>query len=163
MNTLTTAVIRDAHPSELGQLAKLWFDGWREAHAQIVPAELVPFRTLQSFDERLRRAKNGPRVAAVSGNPVGFYLLKGTELYQFYISSTARGSGIAAIMMGDAEAALRMSGVHTAWLACAVGNNRAARFYEKCGWSRAGKVTDDVEIPGGTFPLEVWRYEKSLP
>lgn len=162
MNTLTPAVIRDAQPTELGLLATLWFVGWQDAHARIVPPELVPFRTLQSFDERLRRATNGARVAAVSGKPVGFYLLKGTELYQFYISSAARGSGIAAIMMGDAEVRLRMRGVHTAWLACAVGNNRAARFYEKCGWSRTGKVTDEVEIPGGTFPLEVWRYEKSL-
>jgi hypothetical protein len=23
-------------------------------------------------------------------------------------------------------------------------------------------VTDHVEIPGGTFALDVWRYEKSL-
>ena len=104
MNTLAPAVMRDARPSELGQLAKLWFDGWQDAHARIVPAELVPFRSLQSFDERLRRAKDGPRVAIVAGNPVGFYLLKGTELYQFYVSSTARGRGIAAIMMCDAEA-----------------------------------------------------------
>jgi hypothetical protein len=94
---LTPAVIRDARPLELGQLARLWFVGWQDAHARIVSAELIPFRTLQNFDERLRRASNGLRVAAVSGKPIGFYLLKGAELYQFYISSAARGSGIAAI------------------------------------------------------------------
>jgi RimJ/RimL family protein N-acetyltransferase len=64
--------------------------------------------------------------------------------------------------MADAEALLLERDVHTAWLACAIGNDRAARFYEKCGWLRTGMVNDDVEVPGGTFALEVWRYEKSL-
>jgi GNAT superfamily N-acetyltransferase len=98
----------------------------------------------------------------VVGAPAGFYFLKGAELYQFYVSSDARGSGIAAVLMADAEARLRERDVHTTWLACAIGNHRAARFYEKCGWSRTGTVTDQVEVPGGTFALEVWRYEKSL-
>jgi hypothetical protein len=62
----------------------------------------------------------------------------------------------------DAEARLRENGVRTAWLACAIGNARAARFYEKRGWVRVGTVTDQLEIPGGTLALEVWRYEKSL-
>jgi GNAT superfamily N-acetyltransferase len=156
------ANIRDANVSEIGQLAKMWFDGWQDAHARIVPVELARLRTLQSFEERLRAASTGVRVAEVVGAPVGFYLLKGAELYQFYVSSNAQGSGIAAVLMADAEAGLGKRGVHTAWLACAIGNDRAARFYEKCGWLRTGTVTDDVEVPGGTFALEVWRYEKSL-
>jgi GNAT superfamily N-acetyltransferase len=143
------------------QLAKLWFDGWQDAHARIVPAELARVRTFQRFEERLRAASS-VRVAAVKGAAVGFYLLKGMELYQFYVSFDARGSGIAALLMADAETCLRERGVHTAWLACAIGNNRAARFYEKCGWLRTGTVIDDVAVPGGTFALEVWRYEKSL-
>jgi GNAT superfamily N-acetyltransferase len=158
----TTKSIRDAKLSELGQLAKIWFDGWQDAHARIVPAELARLRTLQSFEERLRAASSGVRVAEVEDAAVGFYFLKGTELYQFYVASNARGSGIAAVLMADAEARLRERDVHAAWLACAIGNDRAARFYEKCGWSRTGTVTDHVEVPGGTFALEVWRYQKSL-
>ena len=162
MNTLPGAIIRDAQVSEIGHLAKIWFDGWQDAHARIVPAELARLRTLQSFEDRIRAASSGVRVAGAVGAPLGFYLLKGAELYQFYVSSNARGSGVAALLMGDAEAHLRKRGVHTAWLACAIGNDRAARFYEKCGWLRTGVVIDDVEVPGGTFALEVWRYEKSL-
>ena len=162
MNTLTGTNIRDAELSEIGQLAKIWFDGWQDAHALIVPAELARLRTLQSFEERLRVAVAGVRVAGAVGAPVGFYFLKGAELYQFFVSSNARGSGVAAVLMADAEARLSESGIHTAWLACAIGNDRAARFYEKCGWLRTGTVTDNVEVPGGTFALEVWRYEKSL-
>jgi GNAT superfamily N-acetyltransferase len=162
VNALTDTSIRDAKLSEIGQLAKIWFDGWQDAHARIVPAELARLRTLQSFEERLRIASAGVRVAGSVGAPVGFYFLKGAELYQFFVSSNARGSGVAVVLMADAEAHLGERGVHTAWLACAIGNDRAARFYEKCGWFRAGTVTDNVEVPDGTFALEVWRYEKSL-
>ena len=162
MNTLASANIRGAHSDEIGQLAKIWFDGWQDAHARIVPAELTRLRTLHGFEERLLAAFTGVRVAGILGAPVGFYFLKGAELYQFYVSSVARGSGVAAALMADAEARLGMSGVHSAWLACAIGNDRAARFYEKSGWLRTGTVTDDVEVPGGTFALEVWRYQKSL-
>lgn len=162
LNTLKAANIRDAQVSEIGQLARLWFDGWQDAHAQIVPAELARVRTLQAFEQRLRAPPSTVRVAELAGAPVAFYLLKGAELYQFYVSSIARGSGIAAILMADAETRLREMDVHVAWLACAIGNDRAARFYEKCGWSRTGTVTDDVAVPGGTFALQVWRYEKSL-
>jgi ribosomal protein S18 acetylase RimI-like enzyme len=40
---------------------------------------------------------------------------------------------VAAALIADAEAMLAEHGVEMAWLACAVGNNRAARFYEKSG------------------------------
>jgi GNAT superfamily N-acetyltransferase len=161
VSTLLDVIIRDANTSEIGPLAKLWFDGWQDAHARIVPPDLTRVRTLQNFEQRLQ-ASIGMRVAAAAGAPVGFYLPKRDELYQFYVSSTARGSGVAAMLMADAEAHLREAGVRTAWLACAIGNDRAARFYEKCGWVRTGTVTDDVVVPSGTFPLKVWRYEKSL-
>jgi RimJ/RimL family protein N-acetyltransferase len=70
--------------------------------------------------------------------------------------------GIAAALVKDAEARLAETGVDTAWLACAIGNERAARFYEKCGWHLAGTMVNHAETADGTFPLEVWRYEKSL-
>jgi len=38
-----------------------------------------------------------------------------------------------------------------AWLACAIGNERAARFYEKCGWHRTGVVTSRLDAPSGNF------------
>ncbi len=162
VNAVTGTSIRDVQLTEIGQLAKIWFDGWQDAHAQIVPADLARLRTLQSFADRLRAASTGVRVAVAADAPVGFYFLQGAELYQFYVSSAARGSGIAAVLMADAEARLREHGVRTAWLACAIGNDRAARFYEKCGWIRTGTVTDDLEVPGGTFTLDVWRFEKLL-
>jgi len=154
--------VRAARPSEGPQLARIWFDGWHDAHARIVPPDLTRVRTLESFEQRLRAAPGEVRVADVDGVAAGFHLLKGAEIYQFYVTSVARGRGVAAVLMSDAHARLREAGVQTAWLACAIGNQRAARFYEKCGWLRTGTMVDPVVVPGGFFALEVWRYEKSL-
>jgi len=154
--------VRAAVEADIEALAKIWFDGWHDAHAAIVPAALTRLRTLASFRDRLRAGLDAVRVASADGSAVGFCMLRGAELYQFYLSAAARGSGVAALMMADAEARLAERGVRLAWLACAVGNDRAARFYEKCGWRRAATVVNDADTTSGPFPLEVWRYEKSL-
>ena len=154
--------VRDAEEQEVGQLARLWYDGWQDAHTQIVPEALIPLRTLESFEERLRAALSSVRVAGLLNAPVGFSMIKGDELYQLYVSAHARGSGVAAVLIDDVEARLAESGVEVAWLACAIGNERAAKFYEKRGWRRVGNMMNELETSEGIFPLEVWRYEKRL-
>ena len=154
--------VRSADERDLDQLAQVWFDGWHEAHAQIVPPELTRLRTIESFRDRLRAALPDVRVVDASGSPAGFSVLKGDELYQLFVSAQARGSGVAAALIADAELRFRANGVETAWLACAIGNERAARFYQKCGWHRVGTMLNQVETSAGTFALDVWRYEKRL-
>jgi GNAT superfamily N-acetyltransferase len=157
-----TMTVRPAEDGEIDHLAKLWFDGWRDAHERIVPAELTRVRTLESFRDRLRAGLSTVRVIGPHGAPIAFYMLKGAEVYQFYVSAQARGSGVAAMLIGDAEQHLAANGVDVAWLACAIGNDRAARVYEKCGWHRAATIVNDLETSAGTFRLPVWRYEKAL-
>lgn len=157
-----TAVIRPATSTDLERLASLWFDGWQDAHAAVLPAELARLRTLASFRERLQAGLDDVRVAELTGGVVGFAMLKEDELYQFYVAAEARGTSAAPLLMHDALSRMRLGGVKKAWLACAIGNERAARFYEKCGWHRAGVVKSELPIPGGVFPLDVWRYEISV-
>lgn len=154
--------VRAAERTELDQTAKLWYDAWQDAHASIVPAELIRLRTLESFKQRLEAAFSDLRVVGPTGAPIGLCVIKGDELYQLFVSAQSRGAGVAAALIADAEARLSANGVETAWLACAIGNHRAARFYEKCGWHRAGVVVNQFETPNGIFPLDVWRYEKPL-
>jgi GNAT superfamily N-acetyltransferase len=159
---MTTMTVRAAQAAEIDQLARLWYDGWQDAHAEILPAELKRRRTLDSFRGRLEAALAETRVAGPQGAPVGFSIVKHDELYQFYVATDARGSGVAAVLLADAELQLARSGATTAWLACAIGNQHAARFYEKHGWRRVGTMTSHLDTPEGLFSLDVWRYEKAL-
>jgi hypothetical protein len=45
--------VRAADVLEIGHLASLWYDGWQDAHAAILPAELKRLRTRESFRHRL--------------------------------------------------------------------------------------------------------------
>jgi GNAT superfamily N-acetyltransferase len=161
-NATSRPVIRDAQLSEIGALTKIWYDGWQDAHSQILPAELARARTLESFARRMEVALGDVRVTGPSECLLGFHMLKGDELYQFYVAAPARGAGVAAALIEDAEARLAQRGVEVAWLACAIGNQRAARFYEKRRWTRAASIVSELETDNGTFKLEVWRYEKRL-
>jgi GNAT superfamily N-acetyltransferase len=154
--------VREAAETELDQLADVWFLSWKDAHEGLVPVALARLRTWESFRERLRAALSSVRVIGQPGAPLGFYMLKDDELYQLFVAAAARGTGVAVALIDDAEARLAANGVETAWLACAIGNDRAARFYEKRGWHRAGTVVNLAETSEGTFALDVWRYEKVL-
>jgi GNAT superfamily N-acetyltransferase len=154
--------VRSAGDSEVDELARLWYESWRDSHAHLLPAELIRLRTLENFGERLRAALAQVRVVGPIGAPLGFCLVRDDELYQLFVSAEARGTGAAAALVADAEARLAGAGVGLAWLACAIGNERAARFYEKCGWHRAGTMINRAETTEGAFLLDTWRYEKAL-
>jgi ribosomal protein S18 acetylase RimI-like enzyme len=159
---MTEFSVRAADATELDQLAQLWFDAWHESHAQLSPAALTRLRTLPSFRERLQAVLPVIRVVGPVGSPVGFCIVRDDELYQLFVAAEARGSGVATALVADAECRLRAAGVRVAWLACAVGNDRAARFYEKCGWQRVRTMTNAAETSEGPFSLEVWRFERCL-
>ena len=85
--------VRAAVEADVDHLTQIWYDGWHDAHAEIVPAELRPFRTLDSFRQRLHAALPNVRVAGPCGAPHGFSILKDAELYQLYVSASLRGVG----------------------------------------------------------------------
>ena len=157
-----TIHVRNAEASEVDKIGTVWFEAWRDGHAGLLPAELTAIRTLESFRARIAAMLPNVRVVGPVGAPVGLCFVKGDELNQLFVSAEARGTGAAAALVADAEAILAAKGVDTAWLSCAIGNERAARFYEKQGWVRVGTMRDRLEgVPGEMF-LETWRYEKPL-
>ena len=98
--------VRAATEQEIAPLAAIWHEGWHDAHARIAPPELTRIRTLDSFRDRLRTALPAVRVTGPPGKPMGFYMVKGDELYQLFVASEARGSGVAAALIADAERTL---------------------------------------------------------
>jgi ribosomal protein S18 acetylase RimI-like enzyme len=154
--------VRHAEASELEALARIWHEGWHEAHAALVAPELTALRTLDNFHDRLAKDLEDVRVVGPMGAPLGFCMIKQDELYQLYVSARSRQAGVASTLITDGEARLSARGVRIAWLACAIGNDRAAQFYEKRGWHRAGVIPNRVETSKGEYVLDVWRYEKDL-
>ncbi len=153
---------RSTESTEIDRLAQLWYDGWQDAHANILPAELARHRTLESFRQRLREDLASVHAAGSPDWPTGFCMIRQDELYQLYVSKEARGTGVAIALLADAERRLAAVGATRAWLACAIGNERAMRFYEKHGWCRVGSTINALETAKGIFELEVWRYEKTI-
>ena len=153
---------RAAEAREIDHLARLWHEGWNDAHGKLAPEGLVRARTLELFRERLAAALDDTRVIGPPGAPLGLCMIKDDELYQLYVARQARGTGAAAVLISDGEARLAARGFATAWLACAIGNERAARFYEKCGWVMAREVMNRLETPAGVFEIPIWRYEKAV-
>jgi ribosomal protein S18 acetylase RimI-like enzyme len=156
-----TILARAPQETEVDLLAQIWYDGWHEAHAALMPAELTRLRTLESFRDRLRTDLPDVRVAGPPGAAAGFCMIKGNELYQLFVAPDARGSGLAATLLADAEARLAAQGFTSAWLSCAIGNDRAARFYQKCGWRLTGEMTYQPDA-SDAGPIQVWRFEKEL-
>lgn len=154
--------VRDATASDLDQMARVWHEAWHDAHAGIVPPELTRTRTWDNFRSRLPAMLPHARVAVSDGEVVGLCVLREDELHQLFVARHARGSGAAVTLIEDAERRLFERGFEIGWLACAIGNDRAARFYDRNGWRRVRATINLSETDEGTFPLEVWRYEKRL-
>ncbi len=159
---MLNTIIRFADSAEIPAIASLWWKSWHEAHATIVPNTLVELRTYESFLDRVHQNRPILRVCGDLGSPTGLCYVVDEELQQLFVSSAAKGTGAAAALMTDAEFRLRGAGVKKAWLACAIGNARAERFYQKSGWCNVGKMTENLDTPSGVFRLETWRFEKEL-
>ena len=85
---VSTAVeIRRAHPEEGLALARLWHNGWQDAHAEIFPQALARARTFRNFEDRVAGSLRDIRVAWPRGEPLGMCMLKDDELNQLYVSA----------------------------------------------------------------------------
>ncbi|KEJ88096.1 GNAT family N-acetyltransferase [Sulfitobacter donghicola] len=151
--------IRNAQEADIPVIAQLWHLGWHSAHASIVDVDLVRLRAPAEFMTRTAAHLEQTYVAVLGGEIAGFFMIEGNEVYQFYVDPAQHGSGFARRMMKEAEARVPAS---LAWLACSVGNDRAAAFYAKNGWRNVGEEELQVETSEGPRPVRIWRFEKTL-
>src|SRR5256885_278794 len=82
--------VRPAEAAEIDDLARLWHEGWHDAHGSLVPPAWARARSRLSFRERLAAPLADTRVIGPVGAPLGFFMLRGEELWQFYVA--ARGA-----------------------------------------------------------------------
>ena len=154
--------VRPATLQDIDPLADIWYSGWVEAHADHVPKALVELRTLESFKARLTKHIDRVLVVGKRGAPLGFCLVKSDELDQLFVSSAARGTGVADALIQSGEQWIRDDGHSSALLFCEPNNHRAIRFYEKSGWRNSGLSEESVETSEGPFKLQVIKFRKAL-
>ncbi|MFC5179517.1 GNAT family N-acetyltransferase [Nocardioides taihuensis] len=154
--------LRPATAADMAAVAEIWHTGWHDAHAGHVPDGLTERRTLPAFRERADRRVEETTVAEVDGTVVGFTMVIDDEVEQLFVSRAQRGSGVAALLLVEAEAQVAAQGHDVAWLSVVVGNARARAFYDKQGWRDAGDLPYEVEAMGETFISPCRRYEKQV-
>jgi GNAT superfamily N-acetyltransferase len=155
-------ILRAATVGDVSSIAPIWHRGWQDAHVGGVPDELTAARTEESFWTRAQQRLDDTTVAEVDGTVAGFVMVIGDEVEQMYVSQDHRGSGVAAILLAEAERRVRAAGHRTAWLAVVAANQRARRFYAKRGWVDEGRFDHQAPGPNGPIAVPAHRYVKDV-
>ncbi len=159
---MTEPILRPATSVDAPEVARIWHAGWRDGHLGSVPDALLPERDEASFIERAPLRVADTTVLEVDGHVAGFIMILGDEADQVYLDAKHRGSGLASMLLAEAERQIAAAGHDTAWLAVVAGNARARKFYERSGWSDAGLFAYQAETRDGTTDVPCHRYEKAL-
>lgn len=165
LQTIYAAVvteIRQARPDDANAVATIWYDGWQEAHRGRVPDALLEVRTRESFDTRAAALVEQTSVADRDGMIIGFIMINNDEVEQVYVAEAGRGTGVADVLLAEAERRVAVGGHDHAWLAVVAGNSRARRFYARNGWTDEGPFDHQAPGPAGPIPVPCHRYAKSL-
>ena len=162
MNQPPQPLLRPANPSDAPAVATIWFEGWCDGHLGHVPEEALAFRTLETFQERAPARVDGTTVAEVDGRVAGFVMVVDDEAEQVYLDRAQRGSGLASVLLAEAERQIAHAGYDRAWLAVVPGNARARAFYERQGWHDEGRFDYQAEGSSGPITIPCQRYAKKL-
>ncbi len=154
--------LRPAVPVDAPAVAEIWRSGWPYGHEGFVPDELVAARDDASFATRAADRVADTTVAVREGEVAGFVMVVADEVEQVYVAAAHRGTDVAATLLREAERLVARGGHDRAWLAVVAGNERARRFYARCGWEDEGPF--DYAAAGSDGPIAVpcHRYAKDV-
>lgn len=171
MTCVRPAVLADA----VG-ISRVQVSSWLQAYAGLMPESYLK---QQSVEGRLARwsellgskndAEGGTWVATRHDDIVGFVSFgpcrdpqpsRGLnwEVYALYVTPDQWGQGVGASLIAEALSRLPAAAeVVSLWVLA--GNQRAIRFYEKCGFAHDG--TEKVEMRGG-YAIREQRFVRPL-
>ena len=156
-------LVRPAVAADAASIATIWHLGWRDGHLGHVPDEVLGLRDAESFSLRAPRRIDDTTVAEIDGRLAGFIMVVDDEAEQVYVSQEFRGSGVANVLLDEAERQVQANGHSTAWLSVVGGNTRARRFYERRGWIDKGVIDYQAATATGvTVTIPSHRYVKVI-
>jgi len=157
--------LRPATTADVGAITELFHQGWHDVHPGRVPDGLTERRTPEAFRNRVsaRVAETeDTTVADVDGTVAGFIMVSGDEAEQVYVDRAFRGSGVASLLLTEAEHQIAAAGHDVAWLVVVRGNDRAQAFYAKQGWVDEGDFDYPVSALGESFISPCRRFTKRV-
>ncbi|HWS37173.1 MAG TPA: GNAT family N-acetyltransferase [Actinoplanes sp.] len=157
-----TYLLRAATGDDAEAVAAIWHSAWHDGHAAYAPVELTAVRTPESFLPRAVERLSRTTVAVRDGRVAGFVTVTGDEAEQVFVDAAHRGSGVAAMLLTEAERLIAAAGFPRARLVVADSNARARRFYERQGWSDAGPLAFAAETGGEPITVPCRDYVKPL-
>jgi ribosomal protein S18 acetylase RimI-like enzyme len=158
-------ILRPATPEDVDEIARVFHEGWHDAHPGRVPDGLTERRTPEAFHDRVAQRvaeTDETTVAEVDGALAGFVMVAGDEAEQVYVDRAFRGSGVAAALLAEAERQIAAGGHDLAWLVVVRGNDRAQAFYAKQGWTDEGDQDYPVTALGEEFISPCRRFTKPV-
>jgi GNAT superfamily N-acetyltransferase len=158
-------ILRPATPADIDAIAAVFHEGWHDVHPGRVPDGLTERRTPEAFHERVTQRvveTHETTVAVVDGTVAGFVMVAGDEAEQVYVGRAFRGSGVAALLLTEAERQIATGGHDLAWLVVVRGNERAQAFYAKQGWADEGDYDYPVTALGESFISPCRRFTKRV-
>jgi putative acetyltransferase len=159
-------ILRPATPEDVDSISALFHQGWHDVHPGRVPDGLTERRTPEAFHDRVTRRvaeTEETTVAEVDGEIAGFVMVNQEgEAEQVYVGRRHRGSGVAALLLTEAERQIAAAGHDVAFLVVVRGNDRAQAFYAKQGWVDEGDVDYPVVALGEHFLSPCRRFTKRV-
>jgi putative acetyltransferase len=158
-------LLRPATADDVDAITALFHEGWHDVHPGRVPDGLTERRTREAFADRVSRRvaeTDETTVAEIDGEVAGFMMVSGDEAEQVYVARAHRGSGVAGLLLSEAERQIAAGGFDVAWLAVVRGNERAQAFYAKQGWVDEGDFDYPVTALGEEFISPCRRFTKRL-
>jgi GNAT superfamily N-acetyltransferase len=162
---VTEPVLRPATTDDVDAVVAVFHEGWHDVHPGRVPEGLTERRTPEAFRARVsaRIAETDETtVAEVDGTVAGFIMVSDDEAEQVYVDRAFRGSGVAALLLTEAERQIAAAGHDVAFLVVVRGNDRAQTFYARQGWTDQGDVDYPVTALGEQFISPCRRFTKRV-
>jgi ribosomal protein S18 acetylase RimI-like enzyme len=162
--------VRPARPRDVGAMADVTGNAWREGFRGVVPAELAPDRA-QAMENLARRVRDDPGSTAVGelDGRVSGYVVFGPsrdvdieaptgEVFAVHVDPQAWRRGVGRAMIDYALERLRERGCLVATLWTLRDTPRSHAFYEALGFERDGG-TQRRQMTGGAVEV---RYRIAL-
>jgi GNAT superfamily N-acetyltransferase len=155
--------IRRATTADRRDIAHAYHAFWHETHAHLESLQVAADRDVAFFERRLANARIPPRIArAPDGSVQGFVIWHRYWVQSVYLAPAARGSGLGARLLAEAERHIAARGHKRVALICIVGNFGARAFYERHGYHVAQVRNTPVKTSSGDVIVRGWVMQKAL-